>query len=197
LQRGRPDPKDPSKIVWGVLWSGGHGDGSFSAREQLEKGRELWLRVLANGYLPQPVTPEPLTAPASAQNLEGRLKRGLEVRGRVVDHAGKAVVGAKVFLGGYQELELAEGEAEFWSPRLYGLKTPSGNFYCSRTTTDEDGAFVLAGVGEGANSIIVSAPSLHVWQVPLTKADEEILITLPEPATLVVRYDIEGDEDPS
>ncbi len=184
LQEGWPDPKDPSKISWGggTHHSSLHENGSFSVQQGMHKGRILWLRVLADGYLPQPVTPEPLTAPASAQNLEVRLKRGLEVHGRVVDHTSKPVAGAKVFLGGYQGLHLVDGEAEC--------------FYCSRTTTDKEGAFVLAGVGEGADSITVSAPSLHVWQVPLTKPDEEILITLPQPATLVLRYDIEGDEDP-
>ncbi len=181
LQRGWPDPKNPSKIGWGGhSYLGRHEEGRFIMQTGWREGKKLWVRVLADGYLPQPVTPEPLVSPGSAKNLEVRLKRGREIRGQVVDHTHSPVVGATLFLGGYQHLTLVDGQAEY--------------FYCSKTTTDEDGSFVLSGSGEEAKAIVVSTAALHVYCVPVTKLGEENRIELPEPATIILRYDIEGEK---
>lgn len=181
LQMGWPDQKNSSNIGWGGYhYSGHHEEGRFSMQTGWEKGKKLWLRVLADGYLPQPVTAEPLVSPASAKNLEVRLKRGREIRGQVVDHMHSPVARATVFLGGYQLLNLVNGQAE--------------HFYCSRTTTDEDGRFVLSGVNEEAKAIIVSADTLDVYCAPMPRLSEQSRIELPEPATAILRYDIAGEK---
>ena len=56
--------------------------------------------MLAAGYLPQPVTPEPVTVPTEITNLVVRLSRGGALQGVVLDHAGQPVAGARVFLPG-------------------------------------------------------------------------------------------------
>lgn len=181
LQSGWPDPRNPSKIGWGGHhYSGHHEEGRFSIQTGRSEGKKLWVRVLADGYLPQPVTPEPLVSPGSAKKLAVRLKRGYDIHGQVVDHAQSPVAGAKVFLGGYQHLRLVDGQPE--------------HFYCSKTTTDEDGRFVLRGCGEEAKAIIVSADHLNVYSVPLPKLGRHSRIELPKPATIILHYDIEGEK---
>lgn len=179
LQQGWPDRKDPAKIVWGGREeSSRRPGGKFRYRAGCPKGRQIWLRVLADGYLPQPVTPKPPAAPASETNLEVHLSRGIEVRGRVLDHAGKPVKGT-VFLAGNQMLTLTDGLAE--------------HFRGSQATTGKDGRFALSGAGTGKEKIVVSTASLHVWLAPVGKLGEDVTIRLPEPAKLALAYDIEGD----
>jgi len=102
------------------------------------------------------------------------------IRGRVLDHKGTPAAGAKVFLVAHQRLRLEDGKAKFFD----GVEA----------VTDKDGRFVLEGAHSKANHIVVSAPSLYVWQVPAPDVTRQITVKLPEPATLVIRYDIEGDE---
>ena len=59
--------------------------------------------------------------------------------------------------------------------------------------TDSGGHFVLRGAGEKGNVVVVLTDFLHAWTAPVSDLREEITITLPEPATLVLRYDIDND----
>ena len=102
-----------------------------------------------------------------------------EIRGRVVDHTGAPVAGAKVFLGGHGSFEMTNGELE----RFDGPKT----------VTDADGRFLVHGAKGKATRVIVSAPSLQLWNAPLPQEGESATIRLPQPARLVLKYDIEGD----
>jgi hypothetical protein len=62
-------------------------------------------------------------------------------------------------------------------------------------TTDDLGRFALTGEpGEEIPPVIVLAPALHAWLVPVTNPTEEMVIALPEPASLVVRYEIAGSD---
>src|SRR6185436_18310561 len=82
VQAGNFDPADPTKVTWG--YSEGRSsatDGSFSTTIQWGAG---WTaRIIADGYLPQPVLIE--SSPEDKNELEVliRLKRGRLVRGRV------------------------------------------------------------------------------------------------------------------
>ncbi len=104
---------------------------------------------------------------------------GLPIRGRVVDHKGNPAVGAKVFLRDKSHITLRNGKPERTAVQ--------------RTVTDEDGRFAIDAAKGKATALIVSAPTCHVWQVPLTDAPGEVIIRLPEPATLELLYDIPGD----
>ncbi len=158
-------------------------EGRFSTGFRWPKAEKIWFRVRAPGYVSQPVTPEPLTPPATVHDLEVVLNRGRQIQGRIMDHRGRPAAGARVFLGDYRRgVSLNDGD----DTRHRG----------PRAITDKGGRFVLAGATEGPAPIVVSAPSLHVWRVEAPELDQEITIMLPEPATLVVRYDIEGDNDP-
>lgn len=105
---------------------------------------------------------------------------GVVIHGRVLDHKGRPVPGATVFFVEHRMLRLQDGKARYF-------KGP-------KSETDKDGRFVLHGARSKMNRIVVSAPSLPVWNVPGPGGPQEVTIRLPEPATLVIRYDIEGDE---
>ena len=109
-QAGKFDPADPTKVTWG--YSEGRSsarDGSFSTTVRWAEG---WTaRILADGYVPQPV----ITAapPADKDEIEVtiRLKRGRLVRGRGARSRGQAGEGAAVFAIGPTGLNLAAGQA--------------------------------------------------------------------------------------
>jgi hypothetical protein len=158
-----------------------HPAGRFEFDFAKETGGKVWLRVLAAGYLPQPVTPEPVTAPAEITNLVVRLDRGGTLQGIVLDHAGQPVAGAHVFFAGNQLLQLTDGKAE--------------GFSGSTATTDAEGRFSLGGVGGVEQKVVVVSDVVQVWPVLITEPGQVVKIVLPEPATLVVRYDIPGDTE--
>ncbi|KPJ52406.1 MAG: hypothetical protein AMS16_06410, partial [Planctomycetes bacterium DG_58] len=178
-ETGEPIQAYALRLGSGTEYFTGRDDGGFRSRTGWWKGAKLRARILADGYLPEPVTAKPLTPPASVTNLVVRLKRGGTVRGQVLDHRGKPVVGAKVFLVGRNMLTLTDGEPEF--------------FHGSKTETDEEGRFELTGLGPESRSLVASSPSLHAWSVPVPKGGRDATIRLPEPARLRIRYDIEGD----
>ncbi|MHC4176319.1 MAG: hypothetical protein ACYSWU_02365 [Planctomycetota bacterium] len=103
----------------------------------------------------------------------------VSVRGRVIDHQGKPVVGAKVFSAG--------GTLH---PRGFYDGSPS-----SKIRTDNDGRFVLSDVDKRATHVLVSAPSFRVWKAPLPEPGRELQVKLPKPAILRIRYDIQGADD--
>jgi len=124
---------------------------------------------------------EPAPSPAvgdtdAATGLaKGRL---VEIRGRVLDPAGKPVCGAKVFVAGRRLVEFAPEH----SP-----PTPT-------TETDAEGRFRLPAPAEGAKGIAVSTPALRAWSMAIDGTGEEIALRLPEAGTLMLRYRMEGDD---
>jgi Zn-dependent protease with chaperone function len=179
LQSGFVKEGDPLDVTWGGGRSAGRRPGGrFSVRAGWGRGRR-WHRVLADGYVPEPITPEPIASGAEATDLVVRLKRGRELRGRVLDHLGRSVVWADVLVAGYQPVQIEDGEVH--------------HFDCSRAQTDEDGRFVLTGVGPGAEGVVVSTLDFEAWLAPLPPEGEELTITLPEPARLNITCDIPGD----
>ena len=111
-QAGKFDPAVPAKVTWG--YSEGRSsarDGSFSTTVRWAEG---WTaRILADGYIPQPVISTAPPADKSEIVVTIRLKRGRAVQGEVIDHAGKPVKAASVFAIGPTGLNLAAGKA--WS----------------------------------------------------------------------------------
>ena len=109
-QAGKFDPADPKEVTWG--YSEGRSsarDGSFSTTIRWADG---WTaRILADGYIPQPVIAS--APPDDKDDIEVviRLKRGPKVRGVVLDHAGKPLKDAAVYAIGPTGVNLAGGQA--------------------------------------------------------------------------------------
>jgi hypothetical protein len=199
-QAGKFDPKDPKKVTWGFSESRTT-SGGFSTTIRWSEG---WTaRILADGYVPQPVISA--APPAGKDRIEMviRLKKGRSVRGRVLDHLGKPVKDASVFavrpngmtLAGGRAVNSFDGEEE---PTVRGAKT------------DADGRFemsvsVAAGprrpdgdppASKGATpGLAVSSPALDAWPVPLPEGDAEAIIRLPAPTRVEIRYDIKGSDE--
>jgi hypothetical protein len=208
LQKGLQDGRDPSKIAWQhprripgsgtivdgrtVLDRNPHGEFSDSVGlGEGEGGRRDRIRILADGYEPEPVL-DRLPGPADAGKtveVTVRLRRGRSLAGRVVDHAGRPAAGAKLFLirpGGGGSIRVVDDVMGEGSDT--GLLDPS----VTRAAADEQGRFRITGVGD-ATLVGVSAPTLHFWTAPVPPPGEELAIRLPEPATLRIPYAIEGD----
>jgi hypothetical protein len=199
-QAGKFDPKDPKNVTWGFsetrITSGG-----FSATIQWNEG---WTaRILADGYVPQPVLSA--APPAGKERIETviRLKKGRTVRGRVVDHLGNPVKDASVFAVRSNGMTLAGGRA-----------VNSFDGKDDRTVrgakTDSEGRFELAlsiAAGQGRRAgdppasagatpgFAVSSPALDAWPVPLPEGDAEAVIRLPSPTRVEIRYDIKGSDE--
>ncbi len=174
-QGGKFDPADPAKITWGYTETrSSRTNGKFSATVRWPEG---WTaRIIAAGYLPQPVLTEP--PGQDVVDVVIRLKRGDTIRGRVLDHKGKGVARAGVYLAGPKAIRLTEG--------------PYAEHQRATVHTDAEGRFEIAGRGKDSKAILVTAPSLYVWRADLPEPGKEAIIRLPEPARLHIRYDIEG-----
>ncbi len=182
LQQGWAQPGKPESFTW-TGWevnSTRFVDGKFHQSVGWAKGQKVWLRVIADGYAPQPITAAALLVPARATGLVVRLKRGSAVRGQVVDPDGKPVAGAFVALVGPHALNMEGGVAE--------------GFRGSTAYTDRDGRFLLTGIGEDKSEhVAVRSELMAMWIAPVPKVGNELTIRLPGPATLLFRYEIDGD----
>jgi hypothetical protein len=132
---------------------------------QVDEGGVAWARVLADGYLPQPVTPEPMKCPVRLENLEIRLKRGREVRGTVRDHDGRPVAGARLFLAGLEAVN--EAKQQQW-------------FQSTTAVSDNEGRFKLAGAGaEGQYVTAFSKEGVAAAPIPIPAAGHDLEVSLP------------------
>ena len=178
IQGGRFDPKKPGgEHTWGYSVRRSRSE-RFSATIQWNKG---WTaRILADGYLPQPVITKP---PPGKDRVEVtiKLKPGRVVTGRVLDHDGKPVHEAAVFAMN-RSLNLVAKKAMQSEDRE--------DTSALRILTSKDGRFEIP-IGE-ATSLAVSTDKLECWQAPLPKDGEEAVIRLPQAGTVAMRYNIEG-----
>lgn len=192
VQGGRADPQDPKQFVWGFTegrTESANPEGAFSEVLGPEKG--WWKRVIAPGYQPQPITNRPYDGENGTIDVVIRLKRGREVAGRVLDHRGRPIAGASVFLvGGRGQVNLTGGKAL----RPYGPGDEDETVH--KVATDDQGRFALTGGGRDIDKVAVSAaaPGVDLWVVPAPEPARPLEIRLPEPGRIVVRYDIPGDD---
>ena len=110
MQAGKFDPADPTKVTWGYSEDRSSAtNGSFSTT--IRWGDGWTARIIADGYLPQPVLTK--SPPEDKDEIEVliRLKRGRLVRGQVLDHKGQPVKGMAVFAVGPTGVNLAGGKA--------------------------------------------------------------------------------------
>ncbi len=184
-QAGKFDPADPSKVTWG--YSEGRSsarDGSFSTTVRWAEG---WTaRILASGYVSQPVIAA--APPAGQDEIEVtiRLKRGRRVRGVVLDYEGKPVKGAAVFAIGPTGVNLAGGQA--WTS--WGEKDETTR----PVVTDSDGRFELP-AGE-AKGLAVSYHGFDAWRAAIPD-EGTVKVALPKPARVEVEFSIDGAEEES
>jgi len=199
-QAGKFDPKDPKNVTWGFSETR-NTSGAFSATITWNEG---WTaRILADGYVPQPVLSE--APPAGKVRIETviRLKKGRTVRGRVLDHLGKPVKDASVFavrsngmtLAGGRAVNSFDGEED---RTVRGAKTDSeGRFELAVSVAPAQGrpAGDPPASAAATPGLAVSSPALDAWPVPLPEGDAEAVIRLPRPARVEIRYDIEGSDE--
>ena len=128
-------------------------------------GDNAWARVLADGYLPEPVTAEPLRCPFRVENLEVRMKRGRELRGKVHDTDGRPVAGVRIFLTGLEGV--SEAQQQKWLPGTTAL-------------SDSAGQFTLRGVrGEAQQVRAFSKEGLAAAPMSVPADGQDLDITLP------------------
>jgi beta-lactamase regulating signal transducer with metallopeptidase domain len=180
LQAGRFEPDQLDKATWG------YSERTDSSSEGLYDYTLMWAsgwtgRVLADGYLPQPMLDKAPPAGADKLDVTLRLKRGRTVRGKVLDHRGEPVAGAAVFAVGPTSLNLAAGKS--WN------SLGDEDTAVLRGTTNDAGQFEVA--AGGAERVAVSYTGLALW--PAMIPDEgDLTIRLPEPARVEVELDIDG-----
>ena len=180
IQGGKFEPSDPEKVTWG------YSEGRSSSREGLFSTSIRWAegwtgRVVADGYVPQPVMTSAPPAGKNEVDVTIRLKRGPIVRGVVIDDAGHPVKKASVFAIGPTGLNLAGGHA---------ILTNGGNdVEVKAVRTDELGRFEIS-VGE-AKSLAVSHATIDAWPAAIP-ASGDLTIRLPKPAQVEVELAIDG-----
>jgi beta-lactamase regulating signal transducer with metallopeptidase domain len=175
VQGGKIESTDPVKVSWGYFEHRSSArDGSFRTSVEWHDGG--WTsRVVADGYVPEPIY---MKAPLAGQReieVLIRLKRGRMVKGVVLDHTGKPLKEAAVFAIGPSGLTVAAGAAD--SESSVPVKT------------DEQGRFEIP-AGD-AKFLAVSHASFDAWPAEIPAAGD-MTIRLPEPARLEIEIDIEG-----
>jgi hypothetical protein len=200
VQGGKFDPKDPKTVTWGYHET----RGSSSDFRSTIQWKEGWTaRILADGYIPQPLLSE--APPAGKDRIEKviRLKKGRAVRGRVLDHLGKPVRGASVFalrpihmtLAGGKAVNSFDGEED---KTVRGVKTDAqGRFELTLSVAagEERPAGDPPASAAATPGLAVSSPALDAWPAPLPEGDQEAVIRLPPPTRVEIDYDIEGGEE--
>jgi hypothetical protein len=171
--------KQEGKMVWGFWLNSpsNYPGGRLTHRFSGKIGEEQFMRVIADGYLPEPVSG--VMGQPPIDDMVVRLSRGGTLRGRILDHDGMPSAGATVYLSGAQPVSLRDGKPEY--------------FAGTSAKTDEKGMFRMRGVPKGAPAtLFVVAPTIRPWKVDVTNIDEQLEVKLPEPGKLRVKYDIEG-----
>ncbi len=141
LQDGEPDPNAPGRINWGAGESRQYPNFKDSLHHTYTNAGE-WSRVIAPGYLPEPLTEKPYDGKPGSMKVVVKLRRGWKVGGRVLDSFKKPVAGASVFLvgGSMNGPNITGGKAWIW-PETF-MRTQDNTVL--KTATDGDGRFLLA-----------------------------------------------------
>jgi hypothetical protein len=188
VESGKVNPDKPDEIVWQQGYQETDEMGQFVVTG-LKEGAAL--RFQADGYLPEVITRNQIIASRQTANFQVRMKRGGEIRGMVLDYAGWPVSGAIVYLAPI-ELGFVRLGPLGWSSSGNGPAIT--NWGHSHAVTDPAGRFSLRGIGTNESRLIaVSSDECLIQPVPVAGPVQDLKITLPEPASLIVDYDIPGD----
>jgi hypothetical protein len=173
--------KQEGKRVWGfwLMSPSNYPDGRLTHRFSGKIGEEQFMRIIADGYQPEPVVA--VMGQPPIEDMVVRLSRGGTLRGKVVNFDGTPAVGA-IYLAGAQPVSLRDGKPEY--------------FGGSKVQTDEKGAFKLRGLlkdlAKEPATVCVVAQSVRPWPVEVKSTEDELEVKLPQPGKLRVKYDIEG-----
>lgn len=185
-QGGRVDPKDPTQVIWG--YSEGrveqaNPEGLFRTHIDWAGGQRI--RILAPGYAPQALLAGPPPKGAETVEVIVRLTRGREVAGTIRDAKGDPVAKAAVFLVGKRQVNITGGQA-------VREHVGGADKTFTRSLSAHDGRFAMTG-GDDDDRLVVSAPGLDFWVVPLPKdPNAPCDVRLPEPGRLTIEFDIAG-----
>ncbi len=194
LQYGLPDPDDPSQIKWREPTPNRRKDSRFETGAHVGEGKRAWLRVVAEGYLPQPVTAEPLVAPANVLNLSVRLTRTVGERpaeNSTVKKVEWFVDGERVerprFTGAQQKIgDMTVGVTPLVISAVRDFADISSHF-AATPLADKDG-FMYAGTPTAG--VPITTRPLTLFYIHCSKADPRVTLR-PEKATLL---DGQGNE---
>jgi len=170
--------KQDGKITWGFWMQSpsNYKGGMLTHRFSGKIGEEQVMRVIADGYLPEPVTG--VMGQPPIDDMVVRLSRGGTLRGKILDYDGKPAAGATLYLAGAQPVSLRDGKPEY--------------FAGSTTKTDDKGNFKLRGLPKDPATVFVVAQSIRPWPIEVKNTEDPIEVKLPEPGKLHIKYDIEG-----
>ncbi|MCX6927611.1 MAG: carboxypeptidase-like regulatory domain-containing protein, partial [Verrucomicrobia bacterium] len=168
VQAGVVNPDRPGEMIWDQSYRGPILSGPPARfAVQAQRVGQNW-RVLADGYVPQPILQHPVAESMSSVDSVMRLMRGGELQGTIVDASARPVPGARVLLTTEQTPDLTGGQ-------------PGNTFRGSTTTSDAAGHFRLRGVGGGGQTIFVVSPDGH-QAVPMRN------IILSQPLLMAARF---------
>jgi hypothetical protein len=163
------------------------------------------LRFLAPGYLPEILTGGSARSAQPVTNVIVRMKPRGSMSGTILDSEGRPAAQMQVFLVAPAGLTLGNGKVRFdmagygslANLRGLGLTADSSfdsAFQDSSATTDATGRFTLSNVDETAQRVIAASADGHLfWAASQTRPGEALNITLPQPGSLRMRYDIPGE----
>jgi hypothetical protein len=165
------------EYLHGGLWVSRRGEGTAEGIVPATPAGEgmTWYRVVVanNGSLPFALP---------------KLDR---TTGRVIDHAGKGVSGATVYLSSNQQVELLNGKNQYQRGEPVPWNGPTPQPYGgSKAVTDKDGLFTLTLVG-GDRLVVVAGQLVWVARLEAGKGKQQA-VRLPQPGKVTIAYDIEG-----
>lgn len=180
-----PEPFPSPKVI---ASADGELDRKFSYHEDARLRRD-WLRVVADGYLPQTVTDKPFTTADAEQGIEAivRMRKGRTVRGRILRANGEPAKGAQV-LTLREDGGITSTSAPALGKFFRDAATAPGT---TLATADAEGHFVIEGVSpEGL--LACHAPPLDLWIGLPPLGTNEWVVRLPDPGALRIRYRMEA-----
>jgi len=182
-QTGTVVGDNTNDIHWQSGYSGPGDSGTFDFWNT--KSNDAF-RILANGYVPAVIIRRQVLAERKTADLQVRLKRGGELDGVVQDYSGQPAPSALVVSAPLIDGEMPQTlSVFFW--RGFG----EGYTF---TRTDDAGRFSVRGVsGTNSRLLAISTDRGIAQPILISNALQNVKITLPEPASLIVDYDIPYD----
>jgi hypothetical protein len=109
------------------------------------------------------------------------MRHGGDLHGIMLDYRGNPMPNFSAYLDDVPYFSIRNGNVD-----TYSKSRPA--------TTDPAGRFTLAGGNGTEQKVVFASPDCHmVWMAPKVDPEHEARVTLPQPATLTLRYDIPDD----
>ncbi|HEY2147042.1 MAG TPA: carboxypeptidase-like regulatory domain-containing protein, partial [Pirellulales bacterium] len=177
------DEQNPPRFHWNgeAIAPGSQRDGAFGTVVKNRPGKPVWARIVAPGYVPQPITEKPieLADDTVLDKFEVRMQRGKTLAGRVVDAEGKPVAAAGVYL--------LRNQGRRQVVRDPAVTAPNQQFEMlaiTHATTDADGRFKMSGWDSESARVAVLSGEMNLWVTSIPDDPSDWSIHLPHPATI-------------